>query len=546
MEEQLRVVQSFIAGMPPVPRGAVSPFLQSVRDLGAQFSRKERRVTIFGATKTGKSSLLNALLGAGLLPTRPYRRAGTVTTVRYGSTPRLTVLREGEDEREMPFDSYRDLEWDAAAGTARDVHEIRIAVPLPLLAQRVELVDTPGLLGEQELSERAYREIEKADLAMMVLAADKILSAKERAIVGEIDDLLNGNIVFIVNRMDLIEDEDREDVLAWVRAALRDCGNAAVGHARIFVTALPRCDQPAGVSAGAGDVRSWLTALFAGESGDRVAAISRLGILDQRLVAARAHLCQELDDARSRASATRTEHAQATMTERARRRRAIADATVRLQAVRAGLDAVGERFVRRAVADTSKNLDRHGPGDSVPVRLEAALLKCQDDISGMVALALSEVEITIPQFDLSGWIIRLSVTAPADAAAKAGLRAGDLLGRVVRDGGVGREGAAAIGEWVGKNLLHADVEAETLNRVAGLSRNVLESVRREAESHVDAITCLLDDADSFYQSWTRASATLAQVENDERGWQELLHWCDGFMHAIHRALDEAASGGANE
>ena len=73
------------------------------------------------------------------------------------------------------------------------------------------LVDTPGLPGGLGRTERVYREIERADLAVMVLAADKILSAAEREMARWTNNLLRGNTVFGPKGVDRIQLEVWQD-----------------------------------------------------------------------------------------------------------------------------------------------------------------------------------------------------------------------------------------------------------------------------------------------------------------------------------------------
>lgn len=48
------------------------------------------------------------------------------------------------------------------------------------------------------------------------------------------NDLLNGNLVFVVNRLDQVEEEERENILDWAYDSVEGLGNSIVGAPRLF------------------------------------------------------------------------------------------------------------------------------------------------------------------------------------------------------------------------------------------------------------------------------------------------------------------------
>lgn len=104
------------------------------------------RVAIVGLIKAGKSTLMNALLGAPILPTGLDETTYNVNWLAYGPEPRLVVYREGSDDGEvMPFSELDTLaRRSSAAHVARDVRLIKIEYPAGILKD-INLIDTPGL-----------------------------------------------------------------------------------------------------------------------------------------------------------------------------------------------------------------------------------------------------------------------------------------------------------------------------------------------------------------------------------------------------------------
>ena len=276
-----------------------------------------------------------------LLYCRRARTAPSLSSQRYSTDPcrrrSLSIQSLGLDE--IPFDALRDF---ASKGDgAGSVKAIRLEVPLPLLADGVVLVDTPGLLQSDAMDETAYAELFRADLAVVVLAGDKILSAEERSAAAAANDLLLGNVVFVVNRMDLVGADDRDEVLEWARAALRETGNPLVGRAHIFATSAVQTRESISPPIDLQEFKAWLAGFFASEVSSQVALVSRLGILEHRLQEAAVGIRREREQAERHEADARSRHDERVITERSAVHRAIAEGRLRLQTVQTRTSCTG-------------------------------------------------------------------------------------------------------------------------------------------------------------------------------------------------------------
>jgi small GTP-binding protein len=547
----------------------VAAELEVVLSLRAMMWREERRITFFGAFKAGKSTLMNVIIGAPLLPVRAQRTTSAVTTVRYGDVPTVSVIRGGVEEDIRFDDAGSVIVRSLAEGGPAPVEEVRVSVPLPLLRNRLTLVDTPGLLDEEELTGKTRQEIERTDLAVMVLSADKILSTAEREAARRSHDLLHGNIVFVVNRLDTVDEEDRDEVLDWARDALGEMGNGLVGKPRIFATAVGRrepaatgdADLTSGIegvhgsrqesdcTGGVGEdedglaaFERWLRDVFASDSGDRIAVLSRLGILEERLLAADDYLRARLDEARAVADRARDEEAADLARERARIRGEIAQGSVRLRLVRDGLPALGDAFVARCVEDTRLALKGSTPLlGPIAVRFEGARERYVQDFSEAVSDAVAGLPVMVPPFDLTSWIFRANVDPASHPAGDIGVTLGDLATRVVDGGSAGREAGANLGAWIGKNVFRVDLEKETLKRVEGVARASATSLKAEAEKNLGRVETLLSEADAFYERWTRAAPQVEAAEAPERLYRGLTVWSEAFLREVGLAVENHCS-----
>lgn len=528
----LQSLQPLFDALPRDLDGDEAVLTQPIVHWMREASRQERRVTFFGAYKSGKSTLVNALLGTPILPARQGRTPPVTAMIRYGEVPSIRLRRTENDDH--PDEA---LPFDTGLGRLRslpaDVDEIAIAVPLPLLRNGCVCVDTPGLFDDERRTLRAMTALERADLAIMVLAADKILSAQERDIARWAAEVLCGNVVYIVNRMDSIDEDEREDVLEWARAALRTSGNNVVGQPRIIAAAAGgRSDCP-----GVEELRRWLSDLFSSPAGDTIAALSRLGVLRRRLGVAIEGLQPALTVARATTQRLRIEEEAALIRERAAVRSRIAQARVRVRAVPDVLDALGEAFVAACVENTQSVL-KQSERDRGPTTLHVrpALGHYAESVRDKVGAALAGSPLTAPPFDLRGWSVAAGVEAAAHPAGEIAVTLGDLMTRPLDGGRAGREAASALSGWIGKNIFQINLEEETLKRIERVARGILPSLRHEAERYVERVLSLLDSADALYERWTRPAPHVDEAEAAERRALLLLEWCKATLQETEKLV----------
>jgi ribosome biogenesis GTPase A len=206
--------------------------------------REEKQITFFGAFKAGKSTLLNALLGVKLLPSRANRATGVITKVRYGEAPKakVTIKRNNiREEKDVFFDEIsKYIMLDISDGSSKafeGAEQIDVEIPLGFLRNNCVLVDTPGLMDNESLTDVSRKEIMNSDLAVLILSADKLLSTTEREEAKSVNELLGGNIVFIINRIDMVDEDEKDEIMEWAREALKGLGNNLIGQPKIFFSA---------------------------------------------------------------------------------------------------------------------------------------------------------------------------------------------------------------------------------------------------------------------------------------------------------------------
>ncbi len=184
-------------------------------------------VLLLGCFSSGKSTLLNALLGQAVLPVKVNPCTAILTEVIYGETPRVDVHYKGDKVETMNVEQFietfqlRTSSYAEAGSEANDrfgdVDRAVVAWPLPILRNGVVLLDTPGLDDDPVRTARTLSSLPDADAVIVVLSANRFLTDLERKTLRRnLLPLGLTNLFFPVTMVDLLDalsDDPERDLI---------------------------------------------------------------------------------------------------------------------------------------------------------------------------------------------------------------------------------------------------------------------------------------------------------------------------------------------
>lgn len=163
-------------------------------------------VAVVGEFKRGKSTFINALLRAEVLPTDVLPCSATINRVMYGLQKRAIIEYKDGRKQEIPFEGLSDhitKLTDESEEHARSVARAIVYYPSVYCQNNVEVLDTPGLNDQESMETVTLGVLHEVDAAILVISALQPFSEYERKFLET--HLLSahlGRVLFVVNRID--------------------------------------------------------------------------------------------------------------------------------------------------------------------------------------------------------------------------------------------------------------------------------------------------------------------------------------------------------
>jgi len=205
-----------------VTRHGLVEFRPRISALASRLEDDSLEVALFGRVSSGKSSMLNALLGVDVLPVGVNPITAVPTKLRYGKELRAAVsFGDGRSEA-IGIEQLASLVTEQGnPGNLRNVVRALVEVPSPRLKPGIMLVDTPGLgsLARKGAAETlAY--LPACDLAMLLIDAGTTLNDED---IGTLRLLYEAGIpsLVLLSKADLLDESDQHHAIQYIEQQLQ-------------------------------------------------------------------------------------------------------------------------------------------------------------------------------------------------------------------------------------------------------------------------------------------------------------------------------------
>lgn len=183
----------------------------------------EYEIAFFGRVSSGKSSLLNYLLGSNVLPVGVLPVTAVVTRLRRAERAGLVVRFEASQPAAVAIDQIAQFVTEEGnPDNRRRVVDVEVQLPSPRLQQGVTFIDTPGvgsLATFGAAQTKAY--LPRCDLGVLLVDAGASLNQEDLAILEGFHEAAVPAMV-LVSKSDLLSDHDRHRVMHYVARHIRE------------------------------------------------------------------------------------------------------------------------------------------------------------------------------------------------------------------------------------------------------------------------------------------------------------------------------------
>ena len=172
-----------------------------------RFGKQNIRGGLIGITSSGKSALLNTLLGGGTQVLKEQSKATTnmIVFCSKSKNPKLEIcFEDGKSLKKSGNDALSESIWkytseDENPHNRSNVKFIKLSLPTFMLEERLEIADTPGLdaFGHKAHEDLTLREfLPQADLVLYLSSIRSPMKDADRNIINKILDA-DQRIIFV-------------------------------------------------------------------------------------------------------------------------------------------------------------------------------------------------------------------------------------------------------------------------------------------------------------------------------------------------------------
>jgi len=200
-------------------RGTISSILDRVEDRAFE-------IAIFGRVSSGKSSLLNALFEADILPIGVTPVTAVPVRILFGEKPSAVITFVQAPAQTVDVSRLSEYSTEQQnPENKKQVTRITVSVPARRLRSGVAFVDTPGLgsLATSGAAEtRAY--LPRCDLGIVLIDAGSTLTSGDLGTLAALHEAAIP-VMVLLSKADVLNQQDCSTLAAYVRQHIRDeCG----------------------------------------------------------------------------------------------------------------------------------------------------------------------------------------------------------------------------------------------------------------------------------------------------------------------------------
>ncbi|HUI56104.1 MAG TPA: dynamin family protein [Bryobacteraceae bacterium] len=190
---------------------------EQLGELSTRLKTENLRVLVMGEFSSGKSTFINSLLGARILPDSALPTTAVITEVRYAdeSGKRITLFPKpgkwegGDDAFDIgldEFQKYTSIQHKDGSSAPSPFARAEVFWPLVFCQDRVELVDSPGLNDPDNHDEITLAYAPSADAIIYCMTSDRAYTKLDSVTINTLLSQGYTSILFVLTKFDRIQE----------------------------------------------------------------------------------------------------------------------------------------------------------------------------------------------------------------------------------------------------------------------------------------------------------------------------------------------------
>jgi ribosome biogenesis GTPase A len=194
---------------------------EKLLSLKGKLASNQLHLAVLGQMKRGKSSFINALMGAEILPTGVLPVTAVITEIKYGLTPEATILYTTGTRERVDLGALGDYITESGnPGNKKQVASVELAYPSPFLESGIILIDTPGIGSTHAHNTRTTEDyLEQVDAGILVLSVDPPITEVESHFIRNVKEEIP-KLFFVLNKVDAASAGDVCDISRFLEEEL--------------------------------------------------------------------------------------------------------------------------------------------------------------------------------------------------------------------------------------------------------------------------------------------------------------------------------------
>ena len=196
------------------------PQANQIKLLREKLQKREITIAVIGQFKRGKTTLVNNVLEKNLLPVGIVPITAAVTRISYGKEKAQVIFENGLKEDVQISELSQYISEQENHDNRLGVSEVRILTEAEFLKEGLVLVDTPGVGSVHEKnSQKAYEFVKESDAVIFMLSVDSPINQIETEFLENVKHYA-GKFYFSVNKIDVIDEDELKEYLAYCRGLI--------------------------------------------------------------------------------------------------------------------------------------------------------------------------------------------------------------------------------------------------------------------------------------------------------------------------------------